>query len=228
MNYTTVKKTLKGRLKRFSSSTSLDEWINLELNNMMEELEEEGFIPWFLFARDDALVLTAGTYKRALPDNFLRERLIDSEDSHDSFGKILDTSADRWQPLRLAQEHPLYSGEITATASATAKPSAYYVDSVEEELVFNAWADADYTFCLDYVRSSTRYTDDPQAAEEPHWAKWAPGYLIAVVGLRLSTQYLKNDASAQMFLGDVSRERIKLIHKHTAVLESKLNPNSEN
>lgn len=227
MQYATLKKTLKGRLARFSASTSLDPHINNELNAMMVELEEEGFIPWFLFARAD-LNIYYDLYQIDLPTDFSREMLSDADDPKQAFCKLRTADDTHWEKLELLGYHPLYEGFIKVLSADHARPTKYFVDVNERKLCFNTWADQEYNLSFEYVKVGDRYTETPAETEEPLWAKHAPGYLIAATGLRIASMYIKNADAAQMFIADAQRERIKLIHKHTAILEARVNPNSEN
>lgn len=227
MQYSILKQTLKGRLARFSASTSLEPHIVNELNAMMVELEEEAFIPWFLYARAD-LTIQYDQYQVDLPEDFSREMLADSNDTHQAFCKLKTPDGTHWEKLELLGRHPLYEGDIKMLSSDHDRPTKYFVDMIERKLCFNAWADVDYPINFEYVKVGDRYSASPGDTEEPLWAKYAPGYLIAAAGVRIASMYIKNADAAQMFIADTSRERIKLIYKHTAIMEAQVNPNSEN
>jgi hypothetical protein len=225
VQYSNLKQVLKGRLARFSSSTSLDQYIVAELNAMMNSLEEEAFIPWFLW-KDAIVIAFIDSYKAPLPADFARARLTSSEDPKENFAKI--EVDNRYQPLTLMEKNPLNEGVVTLTPSNQTRPAKYFIDHVNREICFDSYSDAEYNVLLSYVRTGDRYATTPGDTDEVLWAKHVPEYLIAAAGMRIASMYIKNAEASQVFFADVQRERTKLIHKHTAIIESSFNPNSEN
>jgi hypothetical protein len=228
MQYAQLKRTVKGRLARFSASTSLDTWINLELNNAITELEEEGFLPWFLAKRVENLALAEDANTVTLPTDFLAEELSDADDLTPKFMARLDTGENRWVRMNRLEKDPVNEGEARTVATDQTAPANYFLDELNDVIKFKEWADGAYTLSLDYVAGSDQYTADPADTEEPLWAKYAPGYLIAMVGVRFAAMYIKNKGASSIFLADLQRERTKLIRKHTIKMEAAVAVNSEN
>lgn len=228
MQYSEVKTLLKGRLARFSASTSLDSYINAELNAAMEDLEGEGFIPWFLWTTTTGLTSSiTGDYQLDLPSDFARELLDDSEDPDGSNFRILGSDL-FYTSLDRMNMSPIKSMTIKATDTDRDVPTAYYVNDLTDKIEFDTYCIAEFFWQLDYVKVGDRYTSSPEDTEEPLWAKHAPNYLIAQTGFRIATTYIKNRDAAGFFGAELQRERAKLITKHTARLESKISPNKVN
>ena len=80
----------------------------------------------------------------------------------------------------------------------------------------------------EYIAKSVRYTATPADEEEPLWAKFAPEYLIALTGMRLSNMYIKDKNAGKIFMADVTRERAKLKQRHTSIMEARETVNAEN
>jgi hypothetical protein len=195
----------------------------------MEELEEEGFLPWFLYAKKLDIEVPPATRTVPLPDDFLREVLAGSDELNSNHAWVYNANTDYWQPLDQEEGDPIIQGRRTASAAwPDALPNLYYVDIMQDFIMVDTEYSSAYTIGFEYVRKGDRYTATPQPTEEPLWAKHAPGYLIAMCGLRIANMYIKNKEAGQMFIADVQRERTKLIHKHTTILESRIAVNSEN
>lgn len=226
MIYSKLKQILKGRLARFSASTSLDQYLVAELNAMMGELEEEGFIPWFLYTRAD-IALDLSRCETEVPVDYARSLLTSAEDPRESFMQRR-LSTGKYIGMQLLPDNPINLGLITVEYSNPTTPTAYFVDEIEQKIYFNAWVNEAFQFRFEYVKVGDRYTDEPDGSEEPLWAKHVPGYIVAAAGLRIATMYIKNPEAAQMFMADAQRERTKMIHKHTAIMEARYNPNTVN
>ena len=237
MQYSKLKLLLKGRLSRFSSSTSLDSWINLELNAAMDELEGDAFLPWFLWAKNQGMTLPINTSTAVLPSDFLRQYMDDSGEAEESYmvaSDIVDVYTGSGITPKLVvtrmEENPIVLGLIgpTVARGPVGPPTRYYVDEDTRYIYFDHWADKEYLLMFSYMRASPRYTDTPANSEEPLWAKHAPAYLIATVGLRIATFHIKNAGASQMFMADAQRERTKLIYRHNAIMEARITANIGN
>lgn len=227
MQYSELKKVLKGRLARFSASTRLDTYIVSELNAMIGELEEEGFLPWFLEKEGD-ITLDPGYTEVNLPEDFLAERLADSEDLTTCFLRYKVQGVPGWYKSQVLLKDPNSDPDVYQPTLVTGPPDHYYCDHQRNKISFTAVADVEYRIAYDYYKKGNRYFEETPDDYEPEWAKYAPGYLIAVTGMRIAAMYIKNTEAAQVFFADAQRERTKLIHRHTAVHEARINPNTEN
>jgi hypothetical protein len=214
-------------MARFSASSKLDDYLVPELNAAMIDLEEEGFIPWFLW-QEQNLVTVIDTSTIALPATFSREMLTDSEEVDGTPMRIYDPSISAWKDLLRLDKHPLYSGILPISAQDQGIPTGYYVDLQEEQIVLSRYPDAAYFLRFGFIREGDRYSTSPADTDEPLWAKYAPNYLIATAGIRLANMYIKNAEAGQWFAADAQRGRTKLIHRHTTTVEAKINPNTSN
>lgn len=196
---------LKGRLARFTASTSLDKYIMAELQQGQRSLEEDAFIPWFLAKTDSTSLKTAaGEDMVPWPADFLREC---DEDYRSSLMISLD---DYWRPLTKTDDE-----DIDLWGQDLGVPSRYSISGMNFRM--GRVPDGVYSLRLRYYARAPAITEE---VTENVWTKNASDYLIAQAGFRLAAMYLKNDTAAQIFLADVTRERTKLMNRHTAHFEA--------
>lgn len=198
MNVTTLTNLIKGRLARFTGSSSkLDPYILNELQAAQGRLEISAWLPAFLRARS---VLTVSSETFSLPADCLR--LDDTEECPIQIliqGKYEMLRRETSEFARL-----YYSSEV-------GEPKSYVVEG--DEVYLYPPPNQDYTIRLKYFKA------EPQLSESVVSNKWtvkAGELLMSEAGVVLATGYLANQEATALFESLRQRVQRELQHADAA------------
>jgi len=193
-----------------SNDSSLNTSIITIANVVQERLEQEMILPWFLFVDTNIAGTNLATVENeesvALPANFLRE-----VEELDYVLFVQDTDEDDpWVPLKKKD----YS-VIKARYTSTGRPKCY--DILGDRLYLRGIPDAAYTLRLLYQAS-----DDDIAAgtTENLWMKYASDWIMAEVGMILTSTVVPMPSLLQQFQGEVIRARTRVMNETVARQEA--------
>ena len=202
---------LKARLAS-SNDDSLDTIIITLANVAQERLEQAPELPWFLFTDTNVagtnLATVASTETVALPSDFIREF-----EDNDSVLFVQDTSEDDpWVPLT----HDDYAA-IKANLTGTGQPS--YYDLLGSYLYLRKIPDAVYTLRLLYMAK-----EDPivTGTTVNAWMLNASDWVMAEVGLMLTTSVVPMPSIAKTFQGELAIAKKRVMDETVARREASM------
>lgn len=184
---------MKRRMARFSSSTTMDDDVLIELKQAQTRLELSPELPWFILSERSFIDTVANEPRIIVPDDMIREYeegalwVLDEEGAEHEIKKRL------WDDIK---SDPRFD--------TPARPSRYAL--VGEYFRLRPVPNAIYTVRMIFFQQQPIIT----LGEENNWLKWVPDLVIAEAGVIMASSYIKNDEAAKMFSEMLAKEEIRL------------------
>jgi hypothetical protein len=192
---------VKGRMLN-NTDTTLDDLIILEANNIQDNLQQEAFIPWFLFkdTNDSTnLETVAGTEFVALPADFIREY---DEDYTALFRYNPDAAGDEdpWVPM-VKDDYSLIKTKYPGAGTPT------HYDLLGSRLYLRYIPNDIYTLRMLYWGKDDLIASGGSANL---WLTHASDWLMNEVGAIMSSQYVAMPDIHAKFMSNaqVARNRV--------------------
>lgn len=198
--------TVLSRLGRQEGNAYLVAQAQLELGLIQDQLEGDGFLPWFIISTEQSAVLTPTVRSLALPSDFLREYEPFPVYRYDA------TQADPYTRLTKDEFDVL---ESQYGGSSTDAPMQYALEGVSLE--FFPTPDLAYNIRWKYYQKQTALSAGVQTNA---WTTNASDLLIAKLGAVMAA-YKKDQFWAQKFATDEQRA-FDRIHKFSIAREQAL------
>lgn len=184
---------MKRRMARFSSSTTMDDDVLIELQQAQTRLELSPVLPWFLLSERSFIDTEVNEPRIIVPDDMIREYeegalwVLDAEGVEHELKKRI------WDDIK---SDPRFD--------TPARPSRYAL--VGEYFRLRPVPNAIYRVRMIFFQQQPIIT----IGDENKWLKWAPDLVIAEAGVIVASSYIKNKEAEKMFSDMVAKEEVRL------------------